>query len=66
MTEVVREFLIRYGMLDPNLDIRVLADRMKQEMDKSAQASSCGFQFLQVLRVVPFSVKFLDVADRAH
>ena len=34
MTEVVREFLIRYGMLDPNLDIRVLADRMKQEMER--------------------------------
>ena len=35
MTEVVREFLIRYGMLDPNLDIRVLADQMKQEMEVS-------------------------------
>ena len=34
MTEVVREFLIRYGMLDPNLDIRVLADQMKQEMER--------------------------------
>ena len=46
MTEHVKTFLTRYGMLDPNLDIRVLADRMKQEMEQGLRGEHSSYPMI--------------------
>ena len=46
MTELVRTFLTRYGMLDPDLNIRTLADQMKQEMERGLRGEQSSYPMI--------------------
>ena len=46
MTELVRTFLTRYGMLDPDLNIRTLADQMKQEMERGLRGEHSSYPMI--------------------
>ena len=46
MTELVRTFLTRYGMLDPDLNIRTLADQMKKEMERGLRGEQSSYPMI--------------------
>ncbi len=46
MTERVREFLIRYGMLDPSFDIIASAKRMLEEMERGLRGEQSSYPMI--------------------
>ena len=46
MTDIVRDFLIRYGMLNPEFDIRRCADRMLQEMERGLRGEHSSYPMI--------------------
>ena len=50
MTEQVKAFLTGYEMLDPKLDIRALADQMKQELEQGLRGEQSPYPMLPTSR----------------